>query len=636
MRKICMAIFFLSYSISLIAQQASYSRLQVQPEAPQAEQSVELIYQPELTEWKKAGNIPASVYIAIGNRIEAKDLSFKKNKTNWSANFTIPDSAALFVVKIGSGKQVDNNDKKGYSFFVMDKSGEPIKYSYRLMSQLYRGQGWAMGISEDEKKADFYFNKYYENGLPSDAGYEETLTYYQIKKDTTGLINYFADLPNKKGITDQDFASATFYANQYQHKPVGSLLSAYHKLKFPDGVWKPRELYPRFNSAKTAAEKQAVLDSFKATIKGAPQEWQSRVINNIYSNIANLHAMEGNLSMAEKISEENKKGTDLASSFNSIAWQSAEKGKHLAEAAGISKKSLDILEKEKKELAQKPLELSTADYLKQIEQMEGMFADTYAYILYQLGKYKEGFPYMQRSLDIVGTGSSDYNEHYSQLLEKVKGPKKTIEFLEKTVVESAYSGAMKEQLEKLYKATGKKQDFNSYFEGLTKQMKERRLKELKEKMLNEAAPEFALKDLNGNEVSLATLKGKVVVIDFWATWCGPCIASFPAMYAAQQNYKDQTDVVFLFVNTWEQAADKKKNVEEFFIGKPYSFPIQALDTQDKMVGSFKVDGIPTKFVLDKNGKIRFKSVGYSGNESKAVDEISAMVSLASEASNSTN
>lgn len=635
MREIIFSFFFLAITQTMVAQQPSYSRLQIQPESPQSGQKVELIYQPEISEWKKSGSIPAAAYITKGDRFEAIDFSFKKNKTNWTASITLPDSAALFVIKIGNGKLVDNNEKKGFSFFVMNTNGEPVKSAFRKMSQLYRGEGRPMGISGDEKKADFYFKKYYEKGLPADAGYEESLAYYQIKKDTAGLINYFADLPNKKGITDQDLSSASFYANQYQNKAVGSLLLAYHKLKYPEGVWKPRELYPRFNSAKTAVEKQAVLDSFKATIKGTPQEWQTRVINNIYSNIANLHASEGNISQAEKISEENKKGINLASTFNSIAWQSAEKGKHLSEAAGISKKSLDLLDKEKKELAEKPSELSTTDYLKQIEEMEGMFADTYAYILYQLGKYKEGFPYMQRSIDIVGTGASDYNEHYSQLLEKVKGPKKTIEFLEKSVVEGAYSGAMKTQLERLYTASGKKQDFNSYFDGLTKQMKERKLKELKEKMLNETAPAFALKDLNGNEVSSASLKGKVVVVDFWATWCGPCIASFPAMYAAQEKYKDNTDVVFLFVNTWEQTSDKKKNVLDFFTGKPYSFRIHALDVDDKMVSSFKVDGIPTKFVLDKTGKIRFKSVGYGGNESQAVDEISAMISLATQGSDET-
>jgi thiol-disulfide isomerase/thioredoxin len=636
MKKLLLLLVVFSACISAIAQQVNYSRLQIEPESPRAGNTITLSYQPESAAFKKQSVLMAAIYYSIGKRMEASELLLKKNKTGWTGNFQLPDSAVAFYVKVLAGKETDNNDKKGYAFFVVDEKGEPLKQAYYSMWNFYRGEGRMAGFDADSKKADYYFDKYYEQGLSKDAGFNETITYYRHKKDTVALINYLADLTGNPATSDENLYEASFYADQYGNKPLGKALIAYNKLRYPDGGWNVRELYPKFNAAKTASAKNAMLDSFKATIKGEPSEWQKRVITNIQSNIANLHAMEGNLGKAYEVASSGRSGISLASMLNSIAWNAAEKGQQLDEAAKISKKSLEVLEQEKKEMKNKAANYTNSDYLKELEQAEGMFSDTYAYLLYQQGNYKEGFKYMQRSIDIVGTGSSEYNERYALLLEKEKGASKALAFLEKAVVDGAYSSGMKKQLETLYAGAKKKQPFDQYFDGLTKQMKEKKLQELRASIMNEPAPDFKLKDLNGGEVSLASLKGKVVVVDFWATWCGPCIASFPAMYTAQQKHAQNQDVVFLFVNTWEQAEDKKKNVEEFFKGKPYSFSRHALDTEDKMVGSFKVEGIPTKFILDKNGKVRFKSVGFGGNESQAVDEISAMIQLAEEASTVSN
>ena len=612
-------------------QQVSYSQLQIQPESPQAGNTITLNYQPQAADMQKAAKLIGTVYIN-GSKMTAIDVPMKKNKTGWTGSFTLPDSASAFIVKMVNGEAFDTNEKKGYAFFVADSNGEPLKTAYRFMSHVYDGMGTRMGIDPDEKKSSYYFNKYYESGLSKDAPFEEALSYYQTKKDTAAVIDLLAGLGSDPNVSDRDLSSASFYADQYGNKALGKMLVAYHKLKFPEGSWKTRELYPIFNAAKTAASKQAVLDSFKATLKEPVQEWQERVINNINSNIANLLGREGKFKEAVTLAENSRKGTDLAATLNSIAWNGAEKGTQLDEVAAISKQSLDIIEKEKKEMLYKDPAISPSEYGSRLREMEGMFSDTYAYILYQQGNYNDGFAQMQRSIDIVGTKSSEYNERYALLLEKVKGGAKAIKFLESAVEDGAYSSGMKKQLETLYAGARKKQPFDEYFSALTQKMKEKKLKELRASILNEPAPDFSLYNLEGKEVSLASLKGKVVVVDFWATWCGPCIASFPAMYTAQQQHASKADVVFLFVNTWEQSPDKKKNVQDFFTGKPYSFPVQALDTEDKMVSSFKVEGIPTKFVLDKNGNIRFKSVGYGGNESQTVDEISAMIQIAGEQS----
>ena len=168
--------------------------------------------------------------------------------------------------------------------------------------------------------------------------------------------------------------------------------------------------------------------------------------------------------------------------------------------------------------------------------------------------------------------------------------------------------------------------YADYLAKLEMAAKEKKRADLAKTMINEEAPKFNLKDLEGNDISLAGLKGKVVVVDFWATWCGPCIASMPAMKTAQDKLQGN-DVAFIFIDTWESAENKKQNAADFMTKNKYPFHI-LLDEADKVVADFKVSGIPTKFVIDKTGNIRFKSVGFSGNDDALVDEVSMMVEMA--------
>ncbi len=145
------------------------------------------------------------------------------------------------------------------------------------------------------------------------------------------------------------------------------------------------------------------------------------------------------------------------------------------------------------------------------------------------------------------------------------------------------------------------------------------------------APDFDLVDLSGKNVKLSDLRGKVVILDFWATWCGPCIMSFPGMKLSMDKFKDNPNVQFLFINTFERvsANDWKSTVDNFVKQRGFStFPV-VLDMGSTVATNFGVNGIPAKFCIGKDGKIKFKSTGYLGSNDAIINEMTHWITEAS-------
>lgn len=136
----------------------------------------------------------------------------------------------------------------------------------------------------------------------------------------------------------------------------------------------------------------------------------------------------------------------------------------------------------------------------------------------------------------------------------------------------------------------------------------------------EQATNFELKDLAGKTVSLEDFKGKVVFVDFWATWCPPCRASIPAVEALYEKYKDNDDVCFIGIN----LSEDKETVSKFV--KREGIQYLVLLSNNKVITDYKIRSIPAFFIIDKEGNIANKYLGYgSGLESKWEDEIKELL-----------
>ena len=132
------------------------------------------------------------------------------------------------------------------------------------------------------------------------------------------------------------------------------------------------------------------------------------------------------------------------------------------------------------------------------------------------------------------------------------------------------------------------------------------------------APAFSLESRAGGQVSLAALRGQVVMINFWASWCGPCRQEFPALDQIYAKYKPM-GFTLVAINVESEKAD----AEKFLGATPVSFPV-LFDPDNAVSGKYGVSAMPTTILVDRQGRVRWQHRAYKpGDEAEYIEQIRA-------------
>lgn len=121
----------------------------------------------------------------------------------------------------------------------------------------------------------------------------------------------------------------------------------------------------------------------------------------------------------------------------------------------------------------------------------------------------------------------------------------------------------------------------------------------------EISTDFTLNDLDGRQISLSDYKGKVVFLDFWATWCPPCRASIPEVEKLYQEFSDNEDVVILGINLQED----KDTIVKFMKKQEMNYTVLLSD--NKVLSNYQIRSIPAFFIIDRDGEVFNKYVGFA-------------------------
>lgn len=142
----------------------------------------------------------------------------------------------------------------------------------------------------------------------------------------------------------------------------------------------------------------------------------------------------------------------------------------------------------------------------------------------------------------------------------------------------------------------------------------------KGKKVSGKAKDFTLSSNTGKNIRLSDLKGKVVMINFWASWCGPCRQEFPLLDDMYKRYQP-AGFELLGVN----IEPKKKDADKLLKQIPVTFPI-LYDTEQKVSEMYDVSAMPTTILIDKNGKMRYLAKGYKpGYEKDYKEQVKALL-----------
>ncbi len=636
-------------SLGAYAQNVYYS-----PAPPAPGQPLTVSYHPENTPLAGEADIRGVIYYWIDYSWIAADLDMVKTDTAWVATCDVPHDASLTFLKFTAGEKVDTGGPETYGMFTMTGEGRNLPGAY---------VGWAVArgknsgryhipgyLQESARLLDDEVLRYWCNNELrfSPASYPRVIKYgiealnsmepgeektvEAMKRDVEYLMSA-EGMPEERLLEARDIARNYMRDQQLADSIEADILS-----RFPDGIAaRDKEIWRLFR-VEDPEEKIIQLAAFlKRFPTGRFVDVQTSVSDMWYAKIFQsvvytpITARDDYSLLYEYIDDQPYES--LATFFWHIVQIPYRNGLVTADKL---RPYADLIINE---MLSRPQRLdhrvySPREWLDRIHANNSSAFMVYSQILGQTGDRARAIEFADRIAPYFGYGNADFNDYYATILEQSGRGGDVVAFIEKAVNRNAATPRMLDILRAGYKGG----DFEAYLTELKSDKLAAQRARLDGEITDLPIELFDLETLDGGKVDMAALKGKVLVLDFWATWCAPCKAAMPGMDLALQKYAGEEDVVFLFISTMESTGrgDYRQEIKDFLAEKGFGHFTVLLDSEtgggrpkDLVYSTyskeFRFSGIPQKMIVDGNGRLRWRSTGYHGSPSELADEISYLV-----------
>ena len=671
-------IVFLLLVFSFAKAQDQYKHLILTPNSPDAGKRVQFTYDPSNTPLASSQAIHAIAKTHEKNGgqfvMTAWDVDLAGNGNEWKGSFIIPDSCVSFFVVIKDDTGIiDANDGEGYLFTLQNDQGEALaggkaSLTYRFL-ETYSSYGFtynqtrASKLLADEFQAhpslkSLFFSTYvktvdFTNASATRKLRQEADAFYKdYKKYSAAMLKTLHSLYNKLG------------QERKAEKCMRLLLK-----EFPESYiafqWRTRPYQEDFFKADTREERLSIhhdmvrimeehmnpeqdllhtsLDEELPTSSYERHSLPLDVLRNErYSCVIQLIQLskllrenyweDGDIAEWISLIDSSKYSFNRKYLYNTFAEKCLEEDTLLERAYEMSTRAVHAARQHldaPRTMREASFTHSSESEIKLSRRLtlaENLV--TQAKVLQRQNKTQEALDTYREASKVSQRLSPEVNEHFATFLIDTE----MFNEARREIKQAIRAGKHTLEMEAMLKDLSADQTLSTSKDGTRDDgahIKQDYLKSktasIRANMLDIPATDFKLGSLEGDTVQLSNLKGKVVVLDFWAIWCAPCIASFPGMQKAVEKYQNDPDVAFLFINLDEpEVSDKiRRRIHE----AGYDFKV-LMDPGSQVGPAYSVHGIPVKFIIDRKGIIRFRKGSFEPNIKDEVEDLSIMIDLA--------
>jgi len=612
MRRKATFLFLIIIAGGVLAGASAGERALFAPMQPSRGTVLSIAYDPAGTPLQSAESALAEVLVVRETDTPVlRTVPLGRDAGQWSGSVRIPEvDVTLLLVQFVADDRVDDNDGNAWLLMVHNQDGKPVRGAHLARATVLQ-------------RAE-YFNFRHErdtDGMQRALALEQALypENWRASIMSWGLLMRSPGGEEAAQIVKRQLD--TVYARENGHQAtVAELLPWFEQsgqidraerirsaaiAEDPQG---PVAMATARSSVSQERDPAARLEKAREVLGLYP--WSDRDYDALVALQVSAHTRLGQYEEAARTARSSRHPS--GSLYNSIAWPLVEKGERLAEAVEWARTGVDLIRAQSE--ADRPAYLSERSWRSSRAMQLGMILDTYALGLFKMGRFREAEGAYAEADSLFDGAVAETAERLAETYLKNGKAAEALEVARRMILTGTTTDSTLSVYREAYIThSGSAASMDQDLQQLRSAAADRLKAELLRTRMATPAPVFALQSLDGSTVSLEKLRGRVVILDFWATWCGPCKMSFPYLQRFYDRHRENDAIAPFAVNTWEreQGEKRQRTVRKFLADNRYTFPVLFDETAVEQYG---VEGIPTRFVIDQEGMIRFKSVGFEGGE----------------------